>query len=150
MWIKCLPSGCRMEKAPISGAPLRRANTAAAGVGDGGDEAPALSNPALQDFPAFGPDVCQVFVAEAQHDLGEAPPELQVARAADLLPLRIGEVGKGAAQPIEGHGTAQAEEPGQRSEPLAQPQQRRPHRTASSALSRASAPLRMRTSMRTA
>src|SRR3989442_9053774 len=62
-------------------------------VRDGGDEAPALSDPAFQDFPAFGPDVCQVFVAEPQHDLGEAPPELQVARAADLLPLRIGEVG---------------------------------------------------------
>ena len=87
-------------------------------VRDGADEAVALREPAFQDFPALGPDGRQVFIAERQQDLRQAAPELDVAGAADLLPLRIGEVGKRAAQPIEGHATAQAQEPGQSSEPF--------------------------------
>src|SRR6266478_7099437 len=117
---------------------------------DGSDEAPASRELPFQDFPALVPDARQVFVAQREEDLGEAAPQLQVARAADLPPLRIGEIGKRAAQPVEGYRSPQAQEPGQRSEPLAQPQQRRSHRMASSALSSTSAPLRMRTSMRTA
>src|SRR5439155_11203760 len=105
----------------------------------------------MQQLPRVEADGArELLVPQRQEDLGEAPPELNVAGAADLLPLSLAERGKCAAEAVERDRAPDAQDPPQHSEPLAKPQERLPQSTSSRALSRTSSPRRMRTSTRTA